>query len=168
MATDAQAAFVQRLEEHRGILFKVAGAYCPNPGNREDLIQEMLVQLWRAYPRFDSRSSFSTCAYRIAVNVAISAHRREARKLRNVVTAEHSVLESVAAPQLRAEDEDRLASLREFIEQLDGLNRALMILYLDDKPYAEIAAILGISQTNVATKINRIKTRLRRSLAECG
>ncbi|MDQ6924709.1 MAG: sigma-70 family RNA polymerase sigma factor [Candidatus Eremiobacteraeota bacterium] len=165
MAIDhAQAAFVRRLDEHRGILFKVADAYCPNRADREDLAQNIVAQLWRAYRRFDDRKSFSTWMYRVAVNVAISFYRGEARRMRNVVPSEASIVETIAQPPPEESDEG-LAVVRAFIERLDPLDRALMILYLDNNPYASIAEILGISQTNVATKISRIKQRLKLEVA---
>jgi RNA polymerase sigma factor (sigma-70 family) len=160
----AQNAFVERLERHRGVLVKVAGAYCRDAAGREDLIAEIVAQLWRAYGRFDERAAFSTWMYRIAVNVAISFQRAEMRKTRNIEPAEPVVLEMLpSSPE--AQSDDALTLVRDVIEELDELNRALMILYLDDNSYAEIAAILGISETNVATKIGRIKQRLKRDIA---
>jgi RNA polymerase sigma factor (sigma-70 family) len=157
---DAQAAFVERLERHRGILVKVVNAYCRDSAAREDLIQEIAAALWRAYPRFDGRAASSTWTYRIAVNVAISFYRSETRKTRNVELADRATLEGIATLQ-EPENRGALALLHEFIDQLDDLNRALMVLYLDDNSYAEIAAIVGISESNVATKISRIKRRLK-------
>jgi RNA polymerase sigma factor (sigma-70 family) len=148
---DAQATFVDCLDRHRGILVKVAGACCRDASGREDLIAEIVAQLWRAYGRFDERAAFSSWMYRIAVNVAISFHRTEARKAGNVGPAEAAILETLASPA-EAQSDDAIAQVREFIEELDALNRALMLLYLDDNSYAEIAAILGISETNVATR----------------
>jgi RNA polymerase sigma factor (sigma-70 family) len=103
--------------------------------------------------------------YRIAVNVAISFYRSETRKRRDVLAAEPASFDRLTAPSQAPETDDRLACLHEFIDQLDELNRALMVLYLDDKSYAEIAAILGISETNVATKIGRIKQKLKGKVA---
>jgi RNA polymerase sigma-70 factor, ECF subfamily len=161
MATnDAQATFVELLEGHRGVLIAVANAYCRDAASREDLIQEIAAQLWRAYPRFDGRAAFSTWMYRIAVNVAISFYRSERRKKSNVELTDRAVLEEVAAPHAPGNGE-ALALVHEFVDRLDELNRALMVLYLADNSYAEIAAILGISETNVATKISRIKHRLK-------
>jgi RNA polymerase sigma factor (sigma-70 family) len=160
---DAQTAFVDRLNRHRGILIKVAGAYCRDLAGREDLIAEIVAQLWRGYGRFDERAAFSTWMYRIAVNVAISLRRIETRAARHVEPAETAFLETLPSPP-EAQGDDALALVREFIEKLDELNRALMLLYLDDYAYVEIAAILGISETNVATKISRIKRRLKRDI----
>lgn len=158
----AQADFVERLERHRGIVVKVAAGYCRQPADREDLMQEMLVQLWRSYPRYNGSASFSTWMYRIAVNVAISWHRERVRRGSRVISADQSVLDIVQATQSEPED-DRITAVYDFIEGLDELNRAMMILYLNDNSYAEIAAVLGISLTNVATKIARIKQKLRAS-----
>lgn len=164
---DPQAAFIERLDRHRGILFKVASAYCRRASDREDLVAETIAQLWRSYDRFDDRLPFSTWMYRIAVNVAISFYRSESRRRRSVVPAEERVLEELAVPQ-PAEEDERLARVRDLIDRLNELNRALMLLYLDDRPHSEIAAILGISETNVATKISRIRDRFKRSLADEG
>ncbi|MGC9991276.1 MAG: RNA polymerase sigma factor [Candidatus Cybelea sp.] len=161
---DAQAAFVDRLDRHRRILVKVAGAYCRDEADREDLIAEIVAQLWRAYGRFEERSAFSTWMYRIAVNVAISFHRTKMRTAKAVEPAEPAILEMLPAPA-EALSDDALTLVREIIEGLDELNRALMLLYLDDYSYAEIATILGISETNVATKVGRIKQRLKRDIA---
>jgi RNA polymerase sigma factor (sigma-70 family) len=158
----AQAAFIAALERHRGILFKVAAGYCSDRAQSEDLIQDMIVQLWRSYERFDGRSSFSTWMYRIALNVAISFYRHELRQARH--RADAGFLE--VAPATQEPPDERISLLREMLEQLDEMNRALMLLYLDDLPYSEIATILGISESNVATKISRIKQRLIRIATE--
>lgn len=158
-----QGAFVDRLDRHRAILFKVAATYCRDAADREDLVSEMIAQLWRAYDRFDERSRFSTWMYRIAINVAISFARTQTRARRRLVP-EGSLLERIA-DQPEAETDDRLSQVRELIEQLDPLSRALMLLYLDDYPYCEIASMLGITETNVATKLGRIKQQLKRKVA---
>jgi RNA polymerase sigma-70 factor (ECF subfamily) len=163
-ATDLQATFVERLERNRAILFNVANAYCRRPADREDLIAETVAQLWKSYGRFDERVAFTTWMYRIAVNVAVSFYRSESRRRRATAPGGDAFVDTIPAPQ-DVDEDDRLAILRAFVERLDGLDRALMLLYLDDRPYAEIAAILGISETNVGTKVGRIKERLRRSIA---
>jgi RNA polymerase sigma-70 factor (ECF subfamily) len=160
----AQHEFVRRIDRNRAILFKVAAAYCRNRSDREDLVQEIIAQMWRSYDRFDERSSFSTWMYRVAVNVAISFLRSETRARRHDVVADDALLEAIPAPH-SSEADDRLSVLHDLVAGLDPLNRALMILYLDDRPYSEIAAILGITETNVGTKIGRIKQRFKRTVA---
>jgi RNA polymerase sigma-70 factor (ECF subfamily) len=158
----AQDRFLTLLEGHKGILYKVANAYCPNREDRQDLIQEIVVQLWRSFERFDERYKFSTWMYRIAMNVAISFYRRESRRLRRAVSIEASGME-VAASDLADEDtSEDLQKLHRLIGRLDELNRALIILYLDGYSYESIAEIVGITPTNVGTRLNRIKQRLQR------
>ncbi len=150
------------LDEHKGILFKVANTYCPRAEDRDDLVQEMSLQVWRSYGRFDGRCKFSTWMYRIALNVAISFHRSERAHHHLLSGDDH--LRDLPASDNGPPTED-VQALRRFIEGLDGLHKALVLLYLDDRSHAEIAEILGITPSNVATKISRIKERLRQGLA---
>jgi RNA polymerase sigma-70 factor (ECF subfamily) len=152
--------FVTLLEEHKRILYKVATSYCRNPADRQDLVQEMAVALWKSFGRYDDRYRFSTWMYRIALNVAISFYRSEVRRTRHTVPAGNSVLEIATAPESAAPD-DEFRLLQNLMQQLDELDRALLILYLDGNPHDTIAGILGISETNVGTKISRIKQKLR-------
>jgi RNA polymerase sigma factor (sigma-70 family) len=166
MATPArQERFVALLEEHRKILYKVAASYCRNPADREDLAQEMVVQLWRSFDRYDERQRFSTWMYRVALNVAISFYRSESRRSQAMVPAAGPVLEIAAGAADSAALDDDLRQLRQAIEQLDELDRALVILHLDGNRHDAIAEVLGISETNVGTRLGRIKQKLRRGLA---
>lgn len=154
--------FLALLDEHRKILFKVANSYCRNPQDRADLIQEMVAQLWSSFGRFDQRSRFSTWMYRVVMNVAISFYRGENRRQRRIVPLEEPMLELAAAAPAPEEASEDIRLLHRFIGQLDELNRALIILYLDGNSHETIAEILGISTTNVGTRIGRIKQQLRR------
>ncbi|HEX4964337.1 MAG TPA: sigma-70 family RNA polymerase sigma factor [Thermoanaerobaculia bacterium] len=160
-----QERFLSLLDEHRKILYKVASSYCRNEADRQDLVQEIVVQLWRSFGRYDERLRFSTWTYRIALNVAISFYRSETRRTRHTVPAEGSILEVAADAPAPGEADDSLELLHGFIAQLDELDRALILLYLDGNRYDTIAEILGISETNVGTKISRIKQRLRRDFS---
>lgn len=160
-----QGRFVVLLDEHRKILYKVAAAYARGEADRADLAQEIVGQLWRSFARYDERYRFSTWMYRIALNVAISFYRGESRRLRTVVPAEESILQVAAEEPDGSEHDERLQQLRAFIEQLGELDRAMIILYLDGHRHAAIAEILGMSESNVGTRIGRIKQRLRRDFA---
>jgi RNA polymerase sigma factor (sigma-70 family) len=157
-----QDHFQSLLREHEGIVFKVAGLYAHHAEDRRDLAQEIGLQAWRSFARFEpGKAKFSTWLYRVALNVAISQLRKaSANASGRLEPLELHHLESIGAEAVPEPDE-RLTSLHAFIGQLDALNRALILLYLEDKSYAEIADILGISETNVATKISRIKQTLR-------
>jgi RNA polymerase sigma factor (sigma-70 family) len=149
-----QARFENLLKNHERILFKVVSLYAARTEDRRDLVQEIRVQLWRAFGSYDERRSFSTWMYRIALNVAISSVRRQKTapmKLEDV---------QIAVPF--APPDERVQFLQNFMAGLDEINRALLALYLEEHSYAEIAEILGISETNVATKISRLKQKIRK------
>ena len=159
-ASEHQRQFEQLLQTHRGIVYKVAGCYSRNAADRADLVQEICLQLWRAFPRYDSQRKFSTWMYRVALNVAISQARRPQQP--DVGQLD----ENLGADDTDRERLQQLEVMYAFIAQLEPLNRALILLYLDDRSYTEIAEILGISTTNVATKISRIKDTLRGRMAD--
>lgn len=155
-----QREFETLLQAHRGIAFKVASVYARGSDDRNDLMQEIAVQLWRSFDAYDpARAKFSTWMYRVALNVAISHLRRH---------ASDGWLEPLDVHHLDVpgdadvwQPDERLVALYGFIGQLEPLNRALILLYLEDRSHAEMAEVLGISETNVATKIGRIKQKLR-------
>lgn len=158
------ARFTELLQRHRGILVKVAGSYARQREDREDLAQEIAAQLWRAWPGYDPARPFSTWMYRIALNVAISQLRGRARTP-TLQAAADGPLDTLPDPA--AHDPDRaqqVERLYRFIHALPPLDRALMLLHLDECPQREIAEVLGLSATNVATKIGRLKARLRNEL----
>jgi RNA polymerase sigma factor (sigma-70 family) len=158
---DQQRRFEQLLNEHRRIVFKVAAVYAREAEDRNDLAQEICVQLWRSFASFDeTRGRFSTWMYRVALNVAISQVRRVAAGDDHFEPLQQHHLESIGHDAADDPDE-RLGVLQELISQLDPFNRALILLYLEDRSYEEIAEVLGLSVTNVATKISRIKQKLR-------
>jgi RNA polymerase sigma factor (sigma-70 family) len=156
--SDLQEAFQNRVEQHKKILYKVCNAYCKDRDSREDLAQEITLQLWRSFGKFDGRCQFSTWMYRIALNVAISFYRNEGARTRHVISDEQRLLEWVVETE-RLPEGVRL--LYAFIEELDPLRKALILLHLDGNTYPEIADIVGITQTNVATKISRLKSKMK-------
>jgi RNA polymerase sigma-70 factor (ECF subfamily) len=158
--TAATEPFITMLNNHKGIIFKVANAYCKNEENRKDLIQEIILQLWLAFPKYHPQFAISTWLYRIALNVSISFYRKENRR--------REINQGIPADIIIWENEEydttqhtQLNTLKTFISTLPELDKALMILYLDEKPHLEIARILGISPSNVSTKINRLKEKLK-------
>ncbi|HKZ11957.1 MAG TPA: sigma-70 family RNA polymerase sigma factor [Rhodanobacteraceae bacterium] len=166
-----QRRFEALLREHQRIVFKVANVYARGAHDRDDLAQEIAAQLWRSFGGFDGRrAKFTTWMYRVALNVAVSRARTARRSGAEIVEPLRDVhLDTVAGTgdvqEASMEKDERIAALHAFIAQLDALNRALVLLYLEDRSYAEIADVLGISKTNVATKLSRIKQRLREQLA---
>lgn len=154
--------FLKLLDEHKGIVYKICRSYCPNPTDRDDVTQEVLVQLWRSFGSYDDRYKFSTWLYRVALNVAISFYRRESRSRRRVTLGDDKVLEAAEDP---AAEGAELHAIYDLIERLNPLNRALMLLHLDGNSYREIADVLGITESNVATKLSRLKQALKQQYA---
>jgi RNA polymerase sigma-70 factor, ECF subfamily len=155
-----QEAFVRLLSEHRGMLYKVCRLYCFTAPDREDLFQEIVFQLWRSYPSFRGEARISTWLYRIALNTAISG----LRKRRGVITTVDPgrLPGEIQDIQYPAEKEDQVRQLYAAIEKLSEVERALTMLYLEDKSYNEMEEILGISQNNLRVKMNRIRDKLRK------
>jgi len=160
----AREQFEDLLKQHGGIIRKVAFGYARNESDRNDLMQDILLQLWKAYPRYSPDRPFSTWMYRIALNVSISYLRKHSRPGRKTVQfdeSQHDIApEQASAPKL----EERLTMLRQVMLKCLPLDRALLLLYLDDRSYREIGSVLGLTETNVATKLSRLKERLRKEL----
>jgi RNA polymerase sigma-70 factor (ECF subfamily) len=155
-----RARFEAFLAKHRGILLKVAHMYCRDPEDRRDLVQEISIQVWQAWPNFDEARVFSTWLYRIALNIAISHRRSASTRARHVSPVDAGTLAALPDPAA-LEPDDRVRELYRVIDQQDDLHRALLLLYLEGREYREIAEVLGLSETNVATKLSRLKQRLR-------
>lgn len=157
-------AFLASVDRHRKIVFKVVHTYCWTAADRDDLAQDILAQLWRAYPAYDPTRPFSTWMYRVALNVAISWLRQHAT--RGVTVPFDPEAHDVATAGLDPVTAARAAALTAAIHALEPLDRALVLLYLDDHGHRDIAAVLGLSETNVATKLHRLKRRLRDQLED--
>ena len=153
--------FVRALEAHKGILYKVATTYGEGRDDRGDLAQDIVVELWRAWPGYDAaRAAFATWMYRIALNVAIS-HRRGRHRGAETLSIDAAGLDFEAADRELASGSDDLHALHQLLAGLDPVGRALVLLYLEGYAQDEIAAMTGLTETNVTTRIHRIKQRLR-------
>jgi RNA polymerase sigma-70 factor, ECF subfamily len=155
-AVSTHDKFQDLLEQHKRLLYKVCRTFGREPADRDDLAQEITAQLWRAFPSFDDRAAFSTWMYRIALNIAISFQRRERTRTRYVISDDDLLLE-VADDRAPSE----LAHLFALIDRLAPLDKALLLLYLDGHNHRQIGEVLGISEHNVATKLNRLKQAMR-------
>ncbi|NSL87680.1 sigma-70 family RNA polymerase sigma factor [Chitinophaga sp. Mgbs1] len=162
--TDKQERFLTVLQAHKGIIYKIANAYCQEAENRKDLIQEITVQLWKSFDHYDSRYRYSTWIYRIALNTAISFFRKERRRRHAAELPPDDILEWADTDD-RRETDDRLRQLQLFIAELKEMDKALLLLYLEEKSQREIAEITGLSETNVSTRISRIKGILKQKFS---
>ncbi len=158
----AREAFLQLVQQHKGIIIKICHSYCYNRAEHEDLAQEIIYQLWKSWKTYRPEYTFSTWMYRVALNVAISFYRVEKRSIPLVSLDDQHDFHDIDTD---AELEENIRLLYSFIRQLKELDRALILLYLESKPYKEISGILGITETNVATRISRIKETLKQNFA---
>jgi RNA polymerase sigma factor (sigma-70 family) len=152
--------FINIIRQNKKLIFKVCNSYCKNADDRQDLVQEVIIRLWQAFGKYDNRYKLSTWMYRIALNTAISHYRSGKRSEQSTVPLSESLMD-IADENLEIELDEQVKQLHLFIRELDELNRGLMILYLDNNSYKEIAEVLGISETNVATRISRVKQQLK-------
>ena len=162
MKASKKDEFLTTIDTHKKIIYKVINSYCRNKEDRKDLEQEIIIQLWNSFDKYNAEYKYSTWMYRIALNVAISSYRKEKKcSVRNDFYNEELIYSITDENEYDTELDHNIKLLQEFINKLNELNKALMLLYLEEKPYAEIAVILGISKTNVATKISRLKLKLK-------
>ncbi|MFD2554817.1 RNA polymerase sigma factor [Sphingobacterium tabacisoli] len=157
---EQQKEFVKILEAHLGILLKISAIYSKTKQDREDLLDEMTYQLWKSFATFEGRSSISTWIYRVALNTALcklSYDKRHSFVLFGTDSPnwdQHIVSEDPAL-------QDMYSKLYESIDMLSAFDKAIILLYLDRHKHDEIAVIMGISQSNVGTRISRIKQQLK-------
>ncbi|MBL7702826.1 MAG: sigma-70 family RNA polymerase sigma factor [Ferruginibacter sp.] len=152
--------FLLQLQQHRLIIYKICNAYCKNTSDRDDLAQEITYQLWRSFHHFNGSVKFSTWMYRVALNVAITFYRKT-KTSEAIIQLGEPDTEIEDRKEDSAELEKNKNLLQQFINELKELDKALMILYLEEKTYSEISEILGVTETNVATRISRIKDKLK-------
>jgi RNA polymerase sigma-70 factor (ECF subfamily) len=159
--------FLALIQENKRLIFKICNTYCSNREDREDLAQEVVYQLWRSEHTYDAGYKFSTWMYRVALNVAISFYRSHA-KTASMVSFDDCAndVENAIAEDIEYENEieKNRQLLYRLIGELKELDRMLILLFLEAKSYKEIAEIAGITETNVATRINRIKEKLKQQI----
>jgi len=150
--------FIQILNQNKWVLYKVINTYCKDPEDRKDLEQEILIQLWKSFKSYNNQYKISTWVYKIAMNVSISFYRSNVTRKSKTSSISESIFQ--VASQIDDSFDEERKFLYDFINQLDDFNKEIIILYLDNHSYKEIAEIVGITESNVGTKINRLKNKL--------
>jgi len=154
--------FLTEFESNQNIAHKICRMYTNNKSDHNDLFQEIAIQLWKNYPKFRGDAKFSTWMYRVALNTAISLYRKSTRRIKTNDIADVDF-------KIKAEEYDdttdvQLKALHKAIHQLNDIDKALIFLFLEDKPYKEISETLGISEVNARVKMNRAKQKLKKIL----
>ncbi len=160
----ASPDFLAVINDNQGILHRVCRLYCSDADDRQDLYQEVVLQLWQAFPRYQPTAKISTWLYRVALNVAISNLRRRTRH--PAPERFGAELPDLAPPPDPGPDADDLAELYRAIERLSDVEKAFVLLYLEERTYEEMADILGITQNNVRVKMHRVQDKLRQLLTQ--
>lgn len=155
-----EETFLELIEEHQQIIRRVCGIYRDSHEDREDLFQEVVFQLWRAYPAYEARAKFTTWMYRIALNTAMAVFRKKAVPM-DLEEDMSRRYEPVAQSSI-SENEERLYDA---LRQLNDAEKAIVSLYLEDYSHREIGEIIGISENYVGVRMNRIKQKLKRILS---
>jgi len=156
--------FLQIIQKNQGIIHKVCNMYCDLEEDRNDLFQEIVAQLWKSFPSFRNDSKFSTWMYRVALNTAITTFKKDKRRPdQSRLTYENF---QIAEDKYNAETEESIKQMHRAVAQLTGIEKSVVLLYLENKKYEEIAEITGITQNYVRVKMNRIKKKLKKLMVK--
>ena len=156
---EAEKEFERLVQEHELLLRKICRIYAYTNADRQDLFQEIVIHLWKAYPNFKGNSKLSTWLYRVAINTAISGLRKKKDFIQNYKPAD--IPEPANEHCGEYDEEEKLKQLYRAIEQLNAVEKAIVMLYMEDHSYEEMEEIIGLSQGNLRVKMNRIKEKLR-------
>ncbi len=155
MQRTSKKEFSELIEKHQGIIHKITMIYSDNPADREDLFQEICLQLWRTFSSFRGDAKFSTWMYRVALNTAISNVRKiNRRPVFETLHGNEKLVEEVS------HEAEQLKLLYSGIARLNQIDKAIILLWLEDKSYDEIAEVLGTSKGNIGVKLVRIRKKL--------
>jgi RNA polymerase sigma-70 factor (ECF subfamily) len=162
MTTAGKEQFLEAIDQHRGIIHRICRLYTNHPHEHEDLAQEILTQLWKSYGSFRGRSAFSTWMYRVALNTALMYRRSAARKPVAVALKEEHLSTT------KNIEEDDVQMLYACIQKLNKLDRAIILLHLEQNTYEEIACITGLNKGTVSVRLVRIRKKLKSCLLKMG
>ena len=162
MVIEEEKKFISLINEHQGLIHKVCIMYENDPDVRNDLFQEIVLQLWKSFSSFRGEAKITTWMYRIALNTAISGFRKQTRNVKTEDLKELHMNISDAWADDREEDIQRLHSA---IRQLSEIERAMIMMALEEVPYDDIAETIGITQNNVRVRMNRIREKLKKLMS---
>ena len=151
--------FAELIAQHQDIIHKVCRLYCHNREDKQDLFQDIVYQLWKSYPTFKGESKFTTWMYRVALNTAITDYRKFKKRGKSSEFTDN--LYQLANQNDNEIFNERVEMLYAAINRLSDIEKALVMLLLEDNSYQDIAHIMGITLTNVGVKINRVKKKLK-------
>ena len=160
MEKDLESVFITTVEANKDRMFRICRSYSIDVDDAKDLFQEVLVNLWKSLPSFKQQSNIDTWVYRITINVCLRAKQFSDKKQKHFVRLEFMNFENVEDTIAPSENEMLFQKLSECVKKLEGIDKSIILLHLEDLPYKEIAQIFGLSENHVAVKIKRIKSKL--------
>ena len=155
MSDDLEKSFVQQLKTNQNIIHQICRLYTNGEDAHKVLYQEITIQLWKAFPKFRGDSKFSTWAYRVALNTAITLYRKSTKTVKTMNYEKQQFF--ISQEDYNYEEEEQLKLMYQAVYQLNDIEKALIFMYLEDKDYAEISETLGTSEVNARVKMDRIK-----------
>lgn len=155
--------FIAAIKTNEGLIYRMASVYTNDVEDRNDLVQEIVYQLWKSFDSFNSHSALSTWMYRVAMNVAIY-HLKVSKRKVTTVPLDDRILEF--EDTAHSGSDERWDLMRKLLNELDLLDKGIVLLYFENKSYEEIAEIIGISASNVGTKLSRIREKLKNKIAD--
>ncbi|MEO8172328.1 MAG: sigma-70 family RNA polymerase sigma factor [Sediminibacterium sp.] len=156
-----EADFIRTIKENEGIIFRITTVYCADRIDRQDLYQDIVYQLWKSFDSFNKTAKLSTWLYRVALNTAIT-HLHKAKRLGGIVALDDFMLN--LADESSQFTQERTIEMYSKIRNLGPVEKSIVLLYLEGKTYAEIADITGFTVTNTATRLSRIREKLKNQL----
>ena len=163
LVTGEEKKFINLINEHQGLIHKVCIMYESDREIRNDLFQEIVLQLWKSFASFRGEAKITTWMYRIALNTAISGYRKQTRKVKTEDL--HEVHFNISEQYGVDDSEENAQKLQWAIRQLSEIERAMIMMALEEIPYEEIAETIGITQNNVRVRMNRIREKLRKLMS---
>ena len=159
-----ETLFLQTIEQNKGMLFKICRIYQDDAEDRDDLLQEIILQLWKVFDSYRGEIKISSWMYRVALNTAIVFFKKQKRRPDSESLPPD--FDHAEDPFAAGEKEEQLALFYKAVQQLNKVEKALIYLYMEDRPYEEIAATLGITEVNVRVRLNRVKNKLKDIIKE--
>lgn len=163
MSTEQERTFIDFFKPNQKLIHKICRIYTDNTEDHNDLFQEITIQLWKSFPGFKGDAKFSTWMYRVALNTAITLFRKPHKRGSQAVDVDVSSLK--IEYEVYEDDEHKLQKMYKAIHELSNVEKALIMMYLEDKPYKEIGEILGITEGNARVKMNRAKNNLKTKIS---
>ncbi|WP_018476881.1 RNA polymerase sigma factor [Pontibacter roseus] len=160
MATKQEDLFLTVLESYKDRLYRVCKSYAKGSDEAQDLFQEVVLNIWKSLPGYKGQAGLSTWMYRITLNVCLQARYRQDKKQARTLRLESIHMEKTPSEEFDAEEEERYKALHQCIQQLNDSDKSVIVLFLEDLPYKDIAEITGLTENHVAVKIKRIKSKL--------